>query len=328
MKNNRNIITVIIIVLVVVAAITIVAWYMARPRQIMLQGEAVAQTYKVSSKLVGRVDSLTVKLGDKVVKGQFMFELSTPEIDAKLRQAEAMLTAAGARNEMAKEGLRPQEIDAIMNMWHKAEAGLDLAKSTYNRAKNLYNEGVISAQKFDEASANLKAMQSTVNAAKAQYIMATEGARKEDKRAAAALVAQASGGVSEVEAYLKDAVQYSPIDGEVSSVMAEKGELVNAGFPVISLVDLNDIWFSFNIKESYLPYIRENQLIKVYVPALAKIIEVKVSYMAVQAQYATWTATRADGEFDIRTFEVRMRPTSKVEGLRPGMTILFDWNKL
>lgn len=328
MKNNRNIITVIIIVLVVVAAITIVAWYMARPRQIMLQGEAVAQTYKVSSKLVGRVDSLTVKLGDKVVKGQFMFELSTPEIDAKLRQAEAMLTAAGARNEMAKEGLRPQEIDAIMNMWHKAEAGLDLAKSTYNRAKNLYNEGVISAQKFDEASANLKAMQSTVNAAKAQYIMATEGARKEDKKAAAALVAQASGGVSEVEAYLKDAVQYSPIDGEVSSVMAEKGELVNAGFPVISLVDLNDIWFSFNIKESYLPYIRENQLIKVYVPALAKTIEVKVSYMAVQAQYATWTATRADGEFDIRTFEVRMRPTSKVEGLRPGMTILFDWNKL
>lgn len=328
MKNNRNIITVIIIVLVVVAAITIVAWYMARPRQIMMQGEAVAQTYKVSSKLVGRVDSLALKLGDKVKKGQFIFELSTPEIDAKLRQAEAVLSAAGARNAMAKEGLRPQEIDAIMSMWQKAEAGLELATVTYNRAKNLYNEGVIPAQKYDEALANLKAMRSTVNAAKSQYVMAIEGARKEDKRAAAALVEQASGGVSEVEAYLKDAIQYSPIDGEVSSVMAEMGELVNAGFPVVSLVDLNDIWFSFNIKESYLPCIRENQLINVYVPALAKSMEVKVYYIAVQAQYATWTATRADGEFDIRTFEVRMRPTSKIEGLRPGMTILFDWNKL
>ncbi len=328
MKKNKNIVTVIIIVLVLIAAVVFISRYMSRPQQIILQGEAVAQSYKVSSKLVGRVDSLAVKLGDNVKKGDFLFSLSTPEVDAKMQQAKAMLSAAGAQSQMAKQGLRPEEILAVQSLYQKAVAGLKLAESTYERVNTLYNEGVLPAQKYDEALANLDAMKSNVEAAKAQFIMAKDGARVGDKQAAAALVQKAKGGVAEVRSYLNDATQYAQINGEVSSVIAEKGELVNAGYPIISLIDLDDMWFSFNIKESYLPMIRENQIISVKIPALAKSIDVKVYYIAVQAQYATWTATRADGEFDIRTFEVRMRPVKAQKGLRPGMSALIDWNSI
>lgn len=326
--NKSNVFIVMLIVLIAIAGCSFIAWYIAKPSPVMLQGEAVAQSYKVSSKLVGRVDTLSVRIGDAVTKGEFLFSLSTPEVDAKLKQAEAMLAAADARDEIAKKGLRKEEVDAIFNMWQKAQAGLELAKVTYERVKNLYEEGVVPAQKLDEATANLKASQTTELAAHAQYLMAKDGARPEDKKAAAALVSQASGGVQEVESYLSDAYQYYPIDGEVSSVIAEKGELVNAGYPVVTLIDLNDMWLAFNIKETLLPKIKKDMVVNVYVPALDQTIKTKVTYIAVQAQYATWTATRSSGEFDIRTFEVRFTPIEKINGLRPGMSALFDWNKL
>ncbi len=328
MKKNGNIITVLVIVIALTAAAIFIVGYITTPQPVILQGEAVATTYKVSSKLAGRVDSLGVKLGDNVAKGDFIFRLSTPEVDAKLEQAQALLSAAGAQAMLADSGLRPEEISAIESQYNKAKAGLTLAQSTFDRVSGLYKDGVVSAQSYDEAKANLEAMQSNVDAALAQYIMAKEGARSENKSAAQAVVRQAKGGVAEVASYLKDAVQYAEVSGEVSSVIAERGELVGSGYPVVSIVDISDIWFSFNIKESYLPYIREDQVLKVRVPALARDIDVKVYYIAVQAQYATRTATRADGEFDVRTFEVRMRPVESQASLRPGMTALIDWNNI
>ena len=328
MKKNGSIVTVLFIVAIIIASVVYIVKYMSRPQQIILQGEAVAQSYKVSSKLVGRIDSLAVKLGDNVEKGDFLFRLSTPEVYAKMQQAQAMLSAAGAQNQMAIKGLRPEEIEAIRSMHEKAVVGLELAEATFKRVRTLYNEGVLPAQKFDEALANVKSMNTNVTATQAQYDMAVQGARAGTKRAAAAVVEKAQGGVAEVRSYLNDATQYSQINGEVSSVIAEEGELVNAGYPVVSIVDLSDIWFSFNVKESFLPMIRESQTISVNVPALAKSIKVKVYYIAVQAQYATWTATRADGEFDIRTFEVRMRPVDAQIGLRPGMTALINWSSI
>lgn len=327
MKRN-NLFIIIVIVIVAIAMAAVIAWYIARPVKVVLQGEAVAQSYKVSSKLVGRVDSLSLKVGERVRKGEFIYSLSTPEINAKLQQAKALLAAASAKDEIAKTGLRPQEIDAIYNMWQKSIAGLELAKSTFDRIKNLYDEGVVPAQKLDEASANLKASQTTELAAHAQYLMAKEGARAEDKKAAQALVWQAGGGVEEVEAYLKDAYQYSPIDGEVSSVIAEQGELVSAGYPVVTLIDLSDMWLAFNIKETLLPNIKKDMVLDVFVPALNKNIKAKVSYIAVQAQYATWSATRSMGEFDVRTFEVRMVPLAYTDGLRPGMSAIFNLNQI
>lgn len=312
-----------LLAIVVIAIGVLMAWYINKPQVPMLQGEAVAQSYKVSSKLVGRVDSLTLRKGDLIKKGDFVFSLTVPEVEAKLTQAKALLAAASARDAMAITGARPQEIEAVKNMWQKSVAGLTFAQQTFARIKTLYEEGVVPAQKYDEAAASLKASETTELAARAQYEMIKIGARKEDKVAAKALVEQAMGGVQEVESYLKDAMQYSPVDGEVSSIIAEKGELVNAGYPVVMILDLNDIWFSFNIKETLMPNFKMGDTYEIYVPAIAKNVECKVSYIAPEAQYATWAATRATGDFDIRTFGVEMRPTAKNMGLRPGMSGLI-----
>ena len=184
------------------------------------------------------------------------------------------------------------------------------------------------AQKLDEAKANYDAMVATENAAHSQYRMALEGARKEEKAAAAAQVRQAQGVVKEVEAYLGDAMIYSPVAGEISSIISEEGELVGSGYPVVTILDLNDAWITFNIKETMLPKIEIGKSIEAYIPALDKNITLEVSYIAVQADFATWNATRTQGSFDIRTFAVKMKPTDAVSGLRPGMSAIVNWSAI
>ncbi len=315
-------------VIVVIVAVALIGWYAVKPVPTILQGEVEATSYKVSSKLAGRIDTLCVRQGQKVAKGELLFVLGTPEVSAKLTQAEAARAAAGAQSAKARAGARSQEINAAYNMWLKAQAGEELAQKTFDRVQNLYNAGVVPAQKLDEASANLQASRTTAEAARSQYSMALEGARPEDRAAAEALMRQASGAVSEVESYLSDSRQYSPIDAQVSTLIAEEGELIGSGYPVITLLDMNDIWVTFNIKEDLLPKIREGSTMRAYVPGLGKNVLLKVYYLAVEAEYATWAATRTRGEFDIRTFEVRARPEGRVEGLRPGMTVAVNWDEL
>ena len=151
-----------------------------------------------------------------------------------------------------------------------------LARKTYERVQNLYNDGVVPAQKLDEATANYKAMEATALAAKAQYDMATDGARKEDKEAAAARVRQAEGAVSEVESYISDAMVYSPVTGEISTIIAEEGELVGSGYPVVAILDMSDLWVTFNVKETLLPGLRIGTRMNGYVPALDSDVEFEV----------------------------------------------------
>ena len=326
--KKSNVIGLTIGIVVVIVTVSLICWFAIKPVPTLIQGEVEVKSIKISSKLAGRIEQMDVKEGQQVKKGELLFVLSTPEVEAKLRQAEAARNAAGAQSAKASRGARIQEIEGALNMWKKAQAGVELAQKSFDRVKNLYESGVVPAQKYDEALANLKAMQTTESAAKAQYDMAVEGARREDREAAAALVDQASGAVSEVESYISDAMQYSPIDGEVSSVIAEKGELIGSGYPVITLLDMNDLWITFNIKEDLLPKIRIGSVLITYVPGLGGAIELKVDYIAVQAEYATWSATRTKGDFDIRTFEVKARPVAKVDGLRPGMTVTVNWDEI
>ena len=326
--KRSNVIGILAAAAVIVLSVVLISWYLTKRTPTLIQGTVECTTYKASSKVPGRIDDMKVAQGDRVEKGQLLYTLSTPELEAKLQQAEAVKSAAAALDAAALAGARVQQIEAAMNMWQKAQAGLQLAEVTYKRVKNLYDEGVVPAQKLDEAQANLQAMRNTALAAQAQYIIAKDGARREDKKAAAALVQQASGGVQEVQSYLNDARQYAPVNGEVSAVIAEQGELVGAGYPVVTMIDTDDIWLSFNIKETLLPRIKKDMTLNVYVPALDRTMDVKVTYIAVQADYATWSATRASGDFDIRTFEVRMYPTERQDGLRPGMTALLNWSEL
>ncbi|MGE4569295.1 MAG: HlyD family secretion protein [Bacteroidales bacterium] len=288
------------------------------------QGQVEVRSVKVSSKLAGRLDSLLVRRGERVQAGQLLFVLETPEVEAKLHQAQAARKAATAQQSKALTGARTQEVEAARSLWLKAQAGSDLAQKSYARVKNLYDGGVVSAQKHDEALASLRSAQTSLAAAQAQYNMALEGARKEDKSAAAALVEQASGVVSEVTSYLADARQYSPINGEVSSLIAEEGELVGSGYPVLTLLDMSDMWATFHIREDLLPGIGVGSLLQGYIPALDTLVSLRVDFMAVEADYATWSATGSQGGFDVRSFEVQARPETAIPALRPGMSVIVN----
>lgn len=326
--KRSNIYGVVAAAAVILLSVALISWYLTKRSPMLIQGTVECTTYKASSKIPGRIDAMKVAEGDRVEKGQLLYVLSTPELDAKLAQAEAVKSAAAALDAAAVAGARIQQIEAALNMWEKAQAGLELARKTYERVKNLYDQGVVPAQKLDEATANYEAMKATAQAAKAQYDMAADGARKEDKEAAAARVRQAEGAVSEVESYIGDAMVYSPVTGEVSTIVAQQGELVGSGYPVVAILDMSDLWVTFNVKETLLPKIKVGTRMMAYVPALDRDVELEVSYIAVQADFATWAATRTQGGFDIRTFAVKARPTGDAGQLRPGMSVLVDWDKI
>ena len=326
--KKGNIIGIVVAAVLIVVAVILVSRYIRRSTPTILQGTVECTTYKASSKIAGRIDDMKVEEGQHVEKGELLYTLSTPELDAKLMQAEAARSAAQALDQKALTGARSQQKEAALNLWQKAQAGRELAQKTYDRVKRLHDQGVVTAQKLDEAEANHQAMTATEKAAKAQYDLVDDGSSKEDKAAAAAQVLRAQGAVTEVESYLSDAMVYSPVTGEISTVIAEQGELVGTGYPVVAILDLQDMWVTFNIKETLLPQIHMGTRMIGYVPALDREVEFTVTYIAPQADFATWAATRTQGGFDIRTFTVKAKPATCVEYMRPGMSVLVDWSRI
>lgn len=325
---NRKIIWSVIITIALIIIVALVGYHLKHSEPIILQGTVECTTYRASSKIAGRIEKMNLHEGQHVTKGELLYTLSTPELNAKLQQAEAAKNAATALDQKALAGARIQQIEAARNLWQKAQAGRVLSQRTFERVKTLYKQGVVAAQKFDEAEANYQAMVASEAAAKAQYELALDGASKEDKEAAAAQVQQAEGAINEVESYISDAMVYSPVDGEISSIIAEQGELVGSGYPVVSIIDTTDIWATFNVKETLLPKIKIGGKMVTYIPALDRDIEFEIRYISVQADFATWSATRTQGSFDIRTFAVKAYPIGNAEGLRPGMSVLIDLNQL
>lgn len=328
MKKNGNLLAAIGIAALIIFLIYS-TWTIARPKPLEVQGEVEATQIKVASKIVGRIDSLPIHKGDVVKKGQLLFTLSSPEIEAKLAQANAALKGAQAQNLKANNGADPEDIQAAYDTYMKAEAAFELADKTYKRVSNLYKDGVLPAQKQDEAETNLKAARETANAARAIWEKAKKGARIEDKAAARSLVERAEGAISEVKSYLNEANIYSPVDGEISNIIAESGELVAAGYPVVTIVEPEDSWITFNLREDLLASIKKGSTFTAVFPALNdKEITLKVTYINVLGSFATWNATKTSGDFDMKTFEVHAVPVEKVEGLRPGMSALVDWKKV
>ncbi len=324
--DKKPLITVIIIILVVCIASI---YAVSKSNDYVLQGEIDMQTINVSSKVPGRVVYLSVKKGDVVTEDRVLAILDTPEIKAKLEQTNALLAAAKSQNEKADNGARNEQIAMALNTLKQAQAGQELANKTYLRMKNLYEEGVIPAQKMDEALAAYNSANSTVAVAKSNYQMLLNGTRKEDKSAAAAQVKQAEGAVNEVESYLSENTIKAPIGGEVTQINSEIGELVATGFPIVVISNPDDVWAVFNVREDMLKKIKIGKVIKVKIPAISNDkYEFKVNYISVMGNFATWKATRAKGEFDMKTFEVRMVPVKKIDGLRAGMSVLADWNKI
>ena len=316
-----------IAVLVAVGLVALAGFFLLTPPDEVIMGQAEATTIRISGKVPGRIASYRFNEGDQVKAGDTLVFLSTPEVQAKLMQVEAVKAAAEAQHDKALKGARDQEVTAAYEMWQKAQAGLTIAKKSYDRVRNLYEKGVMSAQKKDEAEANYNAMVATEKAARSQYEMAKEGARKEDKAAAAALVNQASGALAEVESYVEESALVAPIDGEISERFPEVGELVGTGAPIMNIADLTDMWVSFSIREDLLSQVKVGNEVKAFVPALDnQEITLKVYYMKDMGTYAAWKATKTTGQYDAKTFEVRARPVQPIEGLRPGMSVIWKHN--
>ena len=281
------------------------------------------EEYRVSGKVPGRVLELRAKEGDFVKAGDTLVVIEAPEVEAKMVQARSAADAARAMEQMAQNGARREMVQSAAQVLEQAKAGLEIAEKTYNRMKVLYEEEVVSAQKFDEAEAMYKSAQAQVKAAKSQYDMAVNGARQEERRAASAMAGQASGAVQEVEGYVRETVQVAQMDGEVTDVYPKVGELVGTGTPIMSIAMMDEQWATFNIREDQLKDIKVGQEITVRVPALDKEVTMKVTSMKDKGSFAVWKATKASGQYDQKTFEVKARPAGKIDGVRPGMSVIL-----
>lgn len=321
--QHKNILLTVAAFTVVVVIIAVIGTLVFKSEPEIIQGYVEVSEYRVSSKVPGRVLELRVKEGDYVNVGDTLAIIDAPDVKAKLAQAESAESAASAMDQMANNGARREQINGAYALLQQAKAGLEIAQKSYNRVQRLYDEGVMSAQKRDEAFANYKAIEAQVKAAQSQYDMAVNGARREEKMAAAAQVNRAKGAVQEVNSYISETMQTAQKAGEVCDVYPKEGELIGTGSPIMSVSLLDDMWGTFNVREDQLDGMRIGSVITAYAPAFKKDIKMKVYYIKDQGSYATWKATKANGQYDLKTFEVKARPVTKVEGLRPGMSLVL-----
>ena len=323
-ESNRNLQVALIGLATVVVIVFIIGWYVYKPEPIVIQGSAEVNEVRVSGKVPGRILHLYAEEGQFVNVGDTLVMIDSPEVRAKLSQANAAKSAAMAQQQKATKGVRSETIEGAYEMWQKAEIGVDIAKKSFDRVDRLAEKGVVTAQKRDEVEAQYKAAIATAAAAKSQYNMAKNGAEAEDKLAAGAMVDRASGAIEEVEAFLAETILISPISGEITEVFPATGELVATGSPIMNIVDMNDIWFSFNVREDLLGELKIGNEIEVTIPALNEKAMLKITYIKSLASYATWKATKATGQFDAKTFEVRAKPTATIKDLRPGMSAIME----
>lgn len=322
-KKSYNLVIGIVALIVIILLIAIIGYFVSKPKPLMIQGEAEASEYRVSGKVPGRIEELYVKEGQMVHKGDTVALIDSPEVRAKLAQANAIKAAASSQSRKAQNGARKEQIAGAYELYQQALVQEDVMKKSFDRIQKLYDQKVIAAQKYDEVKAKYDASVAQTKAAKSQYDMAVNGAREEDKAAAKALVDQADGALMEVESYLSELYLTAPADGIISALFPKVGELVGQGAPVASVTDLNDVWFTFNVREDYLHGMKQGDKITVIIPALdGKEVPATINYVAVRESYATWKATKEAGMYDAKTFEVRAVPDVTVDGIRPGMSAI------
>ena len=323
-KKNYNLLIGVCALIAIVLAVGVAGYLVSKPKEALLQGEAEATEYRVSGKVPGRIESYLADEGQMVRKGDTLVIIDSPEIRSKIAEANAAKAAAQAQRNKAYNGARQEQIAGAYELWQKAIVGENVMLKSYERMKALHEQKVVSDQKFDEVEAQYEAACATTRAAKSQYDMALNGARQEDKDAAVALVERANAAVTLVNSYLDEITLVSPADGIIAARYPKVGELVGQGSPIMTVQDLGDMWFTFNIREDRLHSMQNGDKVTLRIPALDnREVSATVYYIVVRESYATWRATKEQGEFDSRTFEVRVRPDEAVDGLRPGMSALM-----
>ena len=328
-NSTKSIILGIGIIAILMVLIASAGFIFFGEKEDIITGQVEVDEIRIAGKVPERIAEFLVEEGQSVKEGDTLVRIYSPEVLAKLEQAEAAKAAAEAQNQKAIAGARKEQKEGAYELWQKAKAGLEVAEKSFARVEKLFKEGVVPAQKYDEVLAQLKAMQATERAARSQYDMAINGAQREDKMAAQALVARASGAISEVDAYMKESALLAPSAGTVSEIFPHKGELVGTGAPIMNIADYTATRVLCAVREDKLAKIKHGSKLKATVPALGdKAIELSVVKMKDMGSYATWKATKPRDEHDLRTFELTLKPTASIEGLLPGMTVVLDKGQL
>lgn len=322
-SKDKMLITTIVIVLVIIAAMAVAGFLFMKPAPDTVQGTGDATEVRISGKLPGRVAEIYVEEGSRVKAGDTLVRIHSSLVDARMDQAKAMEDVAAAADRKVDAGTRSQIINGARDIWQQAQAATEITKKTYERMQNLFAKGVVSEQKRDEAKAAYDAAKAGEAAAKSSYELAKSGAQAEDKQAAAAMVSAAKSGVKEVGAILEDQYLLAPCDGEITEVYPNVSELVATGAPIMTL-QRDDFWAVFNVRETLLKDIRLGSILKVKIPALDVETEMKVYYIRDLGSYANWQATKATGDFDARTFQIKARPEKPIDGFRPGMSVIYE----
>ncbi len=322
--QHNNILLAIAGIIAVVIIVGLIGAFTLGKTDNTIQGEIEVSEFRVSSKLPGRIVEIRVQEGDYVHVGDTLAILEVPEADAQQKMAEATEGAANAVSDMANSGARQEMIQSAYQVWQAAVAASEIAEKTYNRIQNLFNEGVVSAQKRDEAYAAYKASEAQVKAAKSQYDMAKNGARQQEKMIAQKQAEAAKSAVDVVASLLRETVQVAAVEGEVGSIYPKVGELVGLGSPIMSILMIDDVWGTFNIREDQLNGMQTGDSITAFVPAFGKELQMKVTNIKDEGSYATWKATKTTGQYDVKTFEVKAKPMNAFEGLRPGMSLIIN----
>ncbi len=325
MKKSIKIL--ILLILSGIVIVKIIQGYLqaTMPQPVVLQGQMEAQEINIASKISGRIDQIYVRENDQINKGMPILRIDSPEIAAKVAQAQAGRDAANAAVDKVEAGARSQEIQMALEQMLRAQAGLDVSNKTWKRIRTLAEEGLFSQQKADEAKAQYLSAEKLYAAAKAQYDLAREGARKEDISAAKAKARHGQAVVDEALVAQQEIELESPVTGEIAEIIPNVGEIISKGVPVVTIVDLQDQRLELNVREDYLKYFAINHTFEGVIPALDnRKVTFKVYASAVLPDFATWRPTRSDQGFDMRTFLVKSRPEEPIDGMRPGISVLVE----
>lgn len=324
-KNRKYLFIAFVALLVAMVIITAAGLLLTHKPSLTLQGEVEATEMRISGKLLGRIDSFLVREGDDVRRGDTLVIINSPIVQAQYRKSEALHQATKEENRKVDAGTRSQVVASAYQLWQAAKSQADLAEKTYERVGVLYRDSVVARQRYDEAEAAMLSTRATERSAYEQYRLALDGVRSEDREASRNMVEAAASTVDEVAALLVDAKLTAPADGQIANVYPKRGELVAPGAPIMSLVVLDDSYVVFNVREDLMPHFRIGKRFVARVPALARNdVLLEVYYISPLGSFATWKSTKQAGSYDMRTFEVRLRPATPVEGMRPGMTVLLE----
>lgn len=328
-KNRKYLSIAFVAILATVVLVTVVGMLTAKKPPLTLQGEVEATEIRISGKLLGRVDSFLVREGDDVRQGQELVVINSPIVEAQYRKSEALHRAAKEENRKLDAGTRRQIVESSYQLWQSARSQAELAEKTYRRVLTLYRDSVVARQRYDEAEAAMRSTAAAERAAYEQYLLAMEGAQREDRVAGQSMVEVAASGVDEVAALLVDARLTAPADGQIAAIFPKRGELVAPGAPIMNLVVIDDCYVVFNVREDFMPHFRMGRHFTVSIPALGRTdVELEVYYISPLGSFATWKSTKEAGSYDMRTFEVKLRPLQPIDGLRPGMTAIMRIEKV